>query len=206
MVINKIRILNNISNDNSNGRKIPFCLLSDSTLISVKFQNIEMFNEIKVKPGRIDLIISTYLTSVEKLKTLITKDLLKNIIECGCYRYSRDLLVNDLDLVFEYLKYNILNVDVDLNNYIFIKKHMLTPQEVVVLNLIWDGYDTENISKYLKTSYSTIETHRRNIKKSLKSYNLVDSVRLGVDLGYINPNTPSVHNESFNYTRGQRGY
>lgn len=51
----------------------------------------------------------------------------------------------------------------------------LTPSELGVLNLIGQGYNSQEIAKLLERSVKTIETHRSNIRAKL---NLKDSTEL----------------------------
>jgi PAS domain S-box-containing protein len=47
------------------------------------------------------------------------------------------------------------------------KLHRLTPQELLVANLIKDGRQDKDISEMLTSSINTIKAHRRNIRKKL---------------------------------------
>ncbi len=47
------------------------------------------------------------------------------------------------------------------------KLHRLTPQELLVANLIKDGRQDKDISEMLNSSINTIKSHRRNIRKKL---------------------------------------
>jgi DNA-binding NarL/FixJ family response regulator len=47
------------------------------------------------------------------------------------------------------------------------KLHRLTPQELLVANLIKDGKQDKDISEMLNSSINTIKAHRRNIRKKL---------------------------------------
>jgi len=47
------------------------------------------------------------------------------------------------------------------------KLHRLTPQELLVANLIKDGRQDKDISEMLNSSINTIKAHRRNIRKKL---------------------------------------
>lgn len=85
----------------------------------------------------------------------------------------------------EVLKGNIFlskKMYVKLLNKITIKRsdteqliNTLTPSELGVLNLIGQGYNSQEIAKLLERSVKTIETHRSNIRAKL---NLKDSTEL----------------------------
>jgi DNA-binding NarL/FixJ family response regulator len=47
------------------------------------------------------------------------------------------------------------------------KLHRLTPQELLVANLIKDGKQDKDIAEMLNSSINTIKAHRRNIRKKL---------------------------------------
>ncbi len=47
------------------------------------------------------------------------------------------------------------------------KLYRLTPQELLVANLIKDGRQDKDISEMLNSSIHTIKAHRRNIRKKL---------------------------------------
>jgi DNA-binding NarL/FixJ family response regulator len=48
-----------------------------------------------------------------------------------------------------------------------VKLYRLTPQELLVANLIKDGRQDKDISEMLSSSINTIKAHRRNIRKKL---------------------------------------
>lgn len=70
------------------------------------------------------------------------------------------------------------------------KQEKLTPKEIEVLTYIWEGCETDTIVKKTGNSKHTIETHRSNIRKKLKSESLIETLRKALDRGYINTIEP----------------
>lgn len=70
----------------------------------------------------------------------------------------------------------------ELNNEV----EKLTSREIEVLELIWKGLTTDDISSNLNISTHTIENHRKNIKRKLKQETPVGILREALKQGYIN--------------------
>lgn len=61
----------------------------------------------------------------------------------------------------------------------------LTKREKQVLQLIFEGYSTREISEKLKKSSNTIETHRKNMYVKCNVKNIAGLIKFGLDKGYI---------------------
>lgn len=61
----------------------------------------------------------------------------------------------------------------------------LTKREKQVLQLIFEGYSTREISEKLKKSSNTIETHRKNMYVKCNVKNIAGLIKFGLEKGYI---------------------
>ncbi len=59
----------------------------------------------------------------------------------------------------------------------------LTPRETEILQLIAEGKNTKEISNRLNISIKTVETHRRHIKKKLKSESIAELTKIAIREG-----------------------
>ncbi len=59
----------------------------------------------------------------------------------------------------------------------------LTPREIEILQLIAEGKNTKEISNRLFISIKTVETHRRHIKKKLKSNSVAELTKIAIKEG-----------------------
>ncbi len=66
-----------------------------------------------------------------------------------------------------------------------VKRPLITPREVEVLNLIAYEYSSKEIAAKLFISYETVNSHRRNIISKLGVKNTAGMVRVGFELGLI---------------------
>ena len=66
-----------------------------------------------------------------------------------------------------------------------LKRPLITPREVEVLNLIAYEYSSKEIAAKLFISYETANSHRRNIISKLGVKNTAGMVRVGYELGLI---------------------
>ena len=66
-----------------------------------------------------------------------------------------------------------------------LKRPLITPREVEVLNLIAYEYSSKEIAAKLFISYETANSHRRNIISKLGVKNTAGMVRVGFELGLI---------------------
>lgn len=65
------------------------------------------------------------------------------------------------------------------------KNNTLTKREREVLNLIWQNKSTTEISEELFIAYYTVESYRKAIKRKLGANTLIETLRKGLELGYI---------------------
>ncbi|MCG3164642.1 MAG: Oxygen regulatory protein NreC [Bacteroidia bacterium] len=70
-------------------------------------------------------------------------------------------------------------------NLIAEKSDNLTKRELEILDLVAQGYTSQEISDKIFISYDTAETHRRNIIKKLKAENVANAVAIAIRAGII---------------------
>jgi DNA-binding NarL/FixJ family response regulator len=67
--------------------------------------------------------------------------------------------------------------------------HALTDRQIQVLKLVTEGHRTREVAKRLGLSIKTVESHRTEIMKRLRTHNVVSLVRYAIRVGLI-PATP----------------
>ena len=65
-----------------------------------------------------------------------------------------------------------------------------TDRQEEILNLLWDGYKTEEIEDALHISYRTVEEHKRNLYQTLNVRNERELLRAAHELGLLRKTTP----------------
>ena len=65
------------------------------------------------------------------------------------------------------------------------KGKRLTPRELEVLRLLWEGLTTRDIAKQLHRSFNTIAMHRQHILKKLGVKSTAAALKIAVDGGMI---------------------
>ena len=61
----------------------------------------------------------------------------------------------------------------------------LTPREMEILQLVWDGYTSRLIAERLKISIKTAEAHRANMMKKLRASNTAQLVKAAFEAGLL---------------------
>lgn len=61
----------------------------------------------------------------------------------------------------------------------------LTPREMEILQLVWDGYTSRLIAERLKISIKTAEAHRANMMKKLRASNTAQLVKAAYEAGLL---------------------
>lgn len=61
----------------------------------------------------------------------------------------------------------------------------LTPREMQILQLVWDGYTSRLIAEQLKISIKTAEAHRANMMKKLRASNTAQLVKAAFEAGLL---------------------
>lgn len=61
------------------------------------------------------------------------------------------------------------------------KPEDLTPREMEILRLIWDGHTNRNIAELLNISMKTADTHRANIMKKLRVSNTAQLLKAALE-------------------------
>jgi len=61
----------------------------------------------------------------------------------------------------------------------------LTEREQQVLHHIWDGLKTREIGKELRISQKTVEAHRSNMMKKLRTTNTAQLLKSCLELGFL---------------------
>lgn len=56
----------------------------------------------------------------------------------------------------------------------------LTPQQIQVLQLVWDGHSTVDIAERLKKTPRAVKAIRERIGLKLGTYNAIQAVRIGL--------------------------
>jgi DNA-binding NarL/FixJ family response regulator len=67
---------------------------------------------------------------------------------------------------------------------------MLTPRQREILQLITQGYTTEEIAQQLHLSIPTVEAHRTQLMEQLNIYNTAGLVRYAIRVGLLVPTEP----------------
>jgi DNA-binding NarL/FixJ family response regulator len=57
----------------------------------------------------------------------------------------------------------------------------LTPREVEILRLIWEGHTNRSIAACLKISMKTADTHRANMMKKLRASNTAQLLKAALE-------------------------
>ena len=66
-----------------------------------------------------------------------------------------------------------------------IRRKMLTIQEQVILELIWEGFKNTEIGPRLGISVKTVEAHRANMMKKMRVSNVVQLLKEAINAGAI---------------------
>jgi DNA-binding CsgD family transcriptional regulator len=61
----------------------------------------------------------------------------------------------------------------------------LTPREMEILQLVWDGYTSRLIAERLRISIKTAEAHRANMMKKLRASNTAQLVKAAFEAGLL---------------------
>ena len=61
------------------------------------------------------------------------------------------------------------------------KPEDLTPRELEILRLIWDGHTNRSIAELLKISMKTADTHRANMMKKLRVSNTAQLLKVALE-------------------------
>jgi DNA-binding CsgD family transcriptional regulator len=61
----------------------------------------------------------------------------------------------------------------------------LTPREMEILQLVWDGYTSRLIAERLNISIKTAEAHRANMMKKLRASNTAQLVKAAFEAGLL---------------------
>ena len=61
----------------------------------------------------------------------------------------------------------------------------LTEREQQVLNLIWNGLKNREIGEQLRISHKTVEAHRANMMKKLRTTNTPQLLKSCFELGFL---------------------
>ena len=72
----------------------------------------------------------------------------------------------------------------------------LTPRELQILQLVWDGYTSRLIAEQLKISIKTAEAHRANMMKKLRASNTAQLVKAAFEAGLLEPSFIDVESET----------
>ena len=57
----------------------------------------------------------------------------------------------------------------------------LTPRELEILRLIWEGHTNRSIAASLKISMKTVDTHRANMMKKLRASNIAQLLKAALE-------------------------
>ncbi|HET6674992.1 MAG TPA: LuxR C-terminal-related transcriptional regulator [Nitrospiraceae bacterium] len=61
----------------------------------------------------------------------------------------------------------------------------LTPREMQILQLVWEGHTSRLIAEQLKISIKTAEAHRANMMKKLRASNTAQLVKAAFEAGLL---------------------
>ncbi|HMU31612.1 MAG: LuxR C-terminal-related transcriptional regulator [Nitrospira sp.] len=61
------------------------------------------------------------------------------------------------------------------------KPEDLTPRELEILRLIWDGHTNRSIAELLNISMKTADTHRANMMKKLRASNTAQLLKAAIE-------------------------
>jgi DNA-binding NarL/FixJ family response regulator len=66
----------------------------------------------------------------------------------------------------------------------------LTPKQITVLKLAWQGHGTKETAALMRLSYATVKNYRHDIFMKLGVRNVEGMLREGVHLGYLDARKP----------------
>jgi DNA-binding CsgD family transcriptional regulator len=72
----------------------------------------------------------------------------------------------------------------------------LTPREMEILQLVWDGYTSRLIAERLNISVKTAEAHRANMMKKLRASNTAQLVKAAFEAGLLVPSYTDEESET----------
>jgi DNA-binding CsgD family transcriptional regulator len=72
----------------------------------------------------------------------------------------------------------------------------LTPREMQILQLVWDGYTSRLIAERLGISIKTAEAHRANMMKKLRASNTAQLVKAAFEAGLLEASLTDTDEES----------
>ena len=150
-------------------------------LLAVDVQGTELFDFVLKMHPKIKIIAFTSISSAT---------LVENLLGIGVKGY-----VNKKEPI-EHLSEAIIKVHNDKislpDDYAFLRRVTIEPKQVLlskreieVLNLIVNGFTTNEIALKLSITVSTIESHRAKISTKLNVKNLAGMIREAAKLGYI---------------------
>lgn len=79
----------------------------------------------------------------------------------------------------------MLKIELEPDSGHFERKHLLSPRQAEVLNLIAGGFSVNEIAWLYGISGRTIETHKREIYSRLRAVNGLNAALIGVDEGIV---------------------
>lgn len=68
----------------------------------------------------------------------------------------------------------------------------VTPRELEILRLIWEGHTNRGIAARLNISMKTADTHRANMMKKLRVSNTAQLLRVALERNLLKANAPKV--------------
>ena len=150
-------------------------------LLAADVQGTELFDFVLKMHPKIKIIAFTSISSAT---------LVENLLGIGVKGY-----VNKKEPI-EHLSEAIIKVHNDKislpDDYAFLRRVTIEPKQVLlskreieVLNLIVNGFTTNEIALKLSITVSTIESHRAKISTKLNVKNLAGMIREAAKLGYI---------------------
>ncbi len=75
------------------------------------------------------------------------------------------------------------------------KPEDLTPRELEILRLIWDGHTNRSIAALLKISMKTADTHRANMMKKLRVSNTAQLLKAALEGKLLHTRDASRHSD-----------
>jgi len=175
------QVINDINIRRYNNFKDFVTSPSNVNAIILQPKNVKEIELIKEKHPLAKVIILDERTNKERIKKLLSLKPDGYILSCCPEKEVNIALTNILTLNQSFFCDSVLT---KVSNEGELEK-LLTPTEVDILQLLYNGKTTKTIAEETCRSYHTINTHRKNMLKKLNCNNTTEMLKQAIDLDLI---------------------